>query len=73
MTLAVGQTATRALTVTDEHVGSSRRSPATTTRCTSTPLRRGHEVRRLVVQGGLTTGLFHALVAMDMPGPGRCS
>ena len=25
---------------------------------------------RLVVQGGLTTGLVHALVAMDMPGPG---
>jgi len=24
----------------------------------------------LVVQGGLTTGLLHALVAMDMPGPG---
>jgi acyl dehydratase len=22
------------------------------------------------VQGGLTTGLLHALVAMDMPGPG---
>ena len=26
--------------------------------------------QRLVVQGGLTTGLLHALVAMDMPGPG---
>ena len=25
---------------------------------------------QLVVQGGLTTGLLHALVAMDMPGPG---
>ena len=25
---------------------------------------------KLVVQGGLTTGLVHALVAMDMPGPG---
>ena len=25
---------------------------------------------RLVVQGGLTTGLLHALVAMEMPGPG---
>jgi 3-hydroxybutyryl-CoA dehydratase len=23
-----------------------------------------------VAQGGLTTGLLHALVAMDMPGPG---
>ena len=28
---------------------------------------------RLVVQGGLTTGLLHALVAMDMPGPGNTS
>ena len=26
--------------------------------------------KRLVVQGGLTTGLLHALVAMDLPGPG---
>src|SRR3970040_1135975 len=25
---------------------------------------------RPVVQGGLTTGLLHALVAMDLPGPG---
>jgi acyl dehydratase len=25
---------------------------------------------KLVVQGGLTSGLLHALVAMDMPGPG---
>jgi acyl dehydratase len=25
---------------------------------------------RLMAQGGLTTGLLHALVAMDLPGPG---
>ena len=25
---------------------------------------------RLVAQGGITTGLLHALVAMDLPGPG---
>ena len=25
---------------------------------------------RLVAQGGITTGVLHALVAMDMPGPG---
>jgi acyl dehydratase len=24
----------------------------------------------LIPQGGITTGLLHALVAMDMPGPG---
>jgi acyl dehydratase len=26
--------------------------------------------RTLVAQGGITTGLLHALVAMDLPGPG---
>jgi len=30
----------------------------------------GTRFGRLVVQGGLTTGLLHALVAMDLPGPG---
>src|SRR2546425_344052 len=30
----------------------------------------GQGLGRLVVQGGLTTGLLHALVAMDLPGPG---
>ena len=30
----------------------------------------GTKFQRLVVQGGLTTGLLHALVAMDLPGPG---
>jgi acyl dehydratase len=28
------------------------------------------KLERLVVQGGLTTGLFNALVAMQLPGPG---
>ena len=30
----------------------------------------GTKFGRLVVQGGLTTGLLHALAAMDLPGPG---
>src|SRR5829696_292605 len=30
----------------------------------------GTKFGRLVAQGGLTTGLLHALVAMDLPGPG---
>lgn len=30
----------------------------------------GTRFGRLLVQGGLTTGLLHALVAMDLPGPG---
>ena len=49
----------------------SPRSPATATRSTSTrPSRRATALGRLVVQGGLTTGLFNALVAMELPGPG---
>jgi acyl dehydratase len=30
----------------------------------------GTRFGRLVAQGGLATGLLHALVAMDLPGPG---
>jgi acyl dehydratase len=30
----------------------------------------GTKFGKLVVQGGLTTGILNALVAMDMPGPG---
>jgi hypothetical protein len=30
----------------------------------------GTRFKHLIVQGGLTTGLLHALVAMDLPGPG---
>ena len=31
---------------------------------------RGTRFGRLIAQGGLATGLLHALVAMDLPGPG---
>ena len=30
----------------------------------------GTRFGRLIGQGGITTGLFHALVAMELPGPG---
>jgi acyl dehydratase len=71
MDLRVGQTATRRLTVTADHV-------QTFAELTGdyNPLHFDEEFAantkfgRLVVQGGLTTGLLHALVAMDMPGPG---
>ena len=33
----------------------------------------GTRVGRRVVQGGLTTGLFNALVAMELPGPAASS
>ena len=67
----VGQTARRSLTVTREHV-------ETFARLTGdyNPLHFDEafasrtKLKALVVQGGLTTGLLHALVAMDLPGPG---
>jgi acyl dehydratase len=66
-----GQRATRSLTLTAEHV----RTYAAMTGDYN-PLHfdeafaAGTKFGKLVVQGGLTTGLLHALVAMDMPGPG---
>lgn len=71
MDLHVGQRATRSLTLTTDHV----RAYAQMTGDYN-PLHFDEEFTsrtkfgRLVVQGGLTTGLLHALVAMDMPGPG---
>lgn len=71
MALSVGQKATRSLHLTAEHVriygeitgdhNPLHFDPEFTART---------KFGRLVVQGGLTTGLLHALVAMDMPGPG---
>jgi len=67
----VGQRARRSLTLTERHV-------ATYAELTGdyNPLHFDEDfVARTrfgarVVQGGLTTGLLHALVAMDLPGPG---
>ncbi len=71
MTVAVGQTATRQLTLTAEHVRkyseiSGDYNPLHYDESFAAATRFG----RLVVQGGLTTGLLHALVATDLPGPG---
>ena len=71
MKVSVGQKATRTTTVTSEHV---RRYAEMTG--DYNPLHfdqefaAGTKFGRLVAQGGLTTGILHALVAMDMPGPG---
>jgi acyl dehydratase len=68
---AAGDRARRSLTLTADHV----RTYAELTGDRN-PLHfdeafaGGTKFGRLVVQGGLTTGLLHALVAMDMPGPG---
>ena len=71
MDITIGQQASRTLMLTAEHV-------KTFAELTGdyNPLHfdeqfaAGTKFGRLVVQGGLMTGLLHALVAMDMPGPG---
>ena len=71
MSVTVGQRASRSLTVTAAHVRafaeiSGDYNPLHFDEAFAARTKFG----RLVVQGGLTTGLLHALVAMDMPGPG---
>src|SRR5512147_1489691 len=71
MSVAVGQRASRSLTITADHVRtfaeiSGDRNPLHFDEAFAAQTKFG----RLVAQGGLTTGLLHALVAMDMPGPG---
>ncbi len=72
MPLTVGQKARRSLTLTADHVRlyaelSGDRNPLhfdeSFTKATG-------KLSGLIVQGGLTTGLLHALVATDLPGPG---
>ena len=69
--LTVGQKATRSITLTADHVKtyaelSGDYNPLHFDEDFAAKTKFG----KLVVQGGLTTGLLHALVAMDMPGPG---
>jgi acyl dehydratase len=71
MDLRVGQKASRSVTFNEEHVKAYAEitgdyNPLHFDESFVTNTR----FERLVVQGGLTTGLLHALVAMDMPGPG---
>jgi 3-hydroxybutyryl-CoA dehydratase len=71
MELIAGQTSYRKMTVTAETV--ARYAEITGD---YSPLHFdeafAHRTRfkRLLAQGGITMGLLHALVAMDMPGPG---
>ncbi len=71
MDLTVGQKATRSLTLTAEQVEKYAEITGD-----YNPLHfdeafaAGTKFGKLVVQGGLTTGILNALVAMDMPGPG---
>ena len=71
MNVVVGQRAERTLTLTAQHVKTFAEltgdyNPLHFDEAFVSKTKFG----RLVVQGGLTTGLLHALVAMDMPGPG---
>ena len=71
MNIHVGQKASRSITLTEKHVRkyseiSGDYNPLHYDEAFAAQTRFG----RLVVQGGLTTGLLHALVAMDIPGPG---
>ena len=71
MELSVGQRVSRSATLTAEHVKAFAEmtgdyNPLHFDEAFAAKTKFG----RLVVQGGLTTGLLHALVAMDMPGPG---
>jgi len=68
---AVGQRARRSLTLTAEHVATyaaltGDRNPLHFDEAFAARTK----FKQLVVQGGLTTGLLHALVATDLPGPG---
>lgn len=71
MPLTIGQSARRSTTVTEEQV----RAYADLTGDFN-PLHfdrefaAGTRFGRLTAQGGITTGLLHAIVAMDLPGPG---
>ena len=69
--MTVAQKARRTLTLTAEHVAAYARltgdyNPLHFDEAFASRTR----FKTLVVQGGLTTGLLHALVAMDLPGPG---
>lgn len=71
MDVQVGQKARRSLAISAEQVEmyaeiTGDRNPLHFDEAFAAGTRFG----RLVAQGGITTGLLHALVAMDLPGPG---
>jgi acyl dehydratase len=71
MDLFVGMKASRSTTITEEHVKifaqlTGDHNPLHFDKSFAAKTK----YKELVVQGGLTTGILHALVAMDMPGSG---
>ncbi len=71
MSLAIGQKSSRSLTLTSDHVKMFAEMTGD-----YNPLHFDEEFTaktkfgKLVVQGGLITGILNALVGMDIPGPG---
>ena len=71
MGIFIGQKAARSTTLTPDHVKTFAALTGDYNRLHfDESFAAGTKFGRLVVQGGLTTGLLHALVATDMPGPG---
>jgi acyl dehydratase len=69
--LVVGQKASRTMTVTSAHVKAFAEMTGDYNPLHFDVAFAAHtKFGKLVAQGGLTTGILHALVAMDMPGPG---
>jgi len=71
MDVGIGQKATRRLVVTAEMVAAYAEITRDYNPLHFDPEFAGRtRFKRLMAQGGITTGLLHALVPMDMPGPG---
>lgn len=71
MPVTVGQKASRSATFTAEHVRIYSELTGDYNPLHNDPVfTAATRFKTLLVQGGLTTGILHALVAMDLPGPG---
>jgi acyl dehydratase len=71
MSLTVGQKAQRSATLTAEHVRLYSQITGDYNPLHVDPeFAAGTRFKKLIVQGGLTSGLLNAVVAMDLPGPG---
>src|SRR5215471_11643869 len=71
MSLVVGQKAHRTATLTAEHVRLYSQITGDLNPLHTDPaFAAATRFKKLIVQGGLTSGLLNAIVAMDLPGPG---
>lgn len=71
LAITVGQTARRSATFTAAHVRTYSELTGDYNPLHNDPaFAAATRFKELIIQGGLTTGILHALVAMDLPGPG---